>query len=304
MSYRDEEYDREAHDVLFSNVFCLFPRMHENQLSETEQARFSSLNFTKEEMTLLEAYNTHYRNLLSSRSKIREIEIKINIQKNHIINATKNILDEPNSQIVEASHRIMNNSKNAFENLKEEMKQEEEKVLYCEKMLAYLEKGEEIQRILNRFRNPGENIQLTFANKYFNKTEKETYKQPITQKTDITTPKAEKVSVSEKTPKLFFMPIIIAIIFLISTADLPYGFYTIMRIAVPLLSAIFLFFLYCELNEEFNLMLIPNILIIILWNPILPIYLDKDTWVIIDLIAVLAELIVSVYAYRIWKRNN
>lgn len=304
MSYRDEDYDREAHDILNYNVFRLINHKQENTLTESQQALLRSYNFTEAEMTLLEAYHTHYMNRIKLRSKIAVIEMKINIQKNHIINATKNILDEPNSQIVEASHRTINNSKNAFENLKEEMKQEEEKVLYCEKMLAYLEEGEEMQRILDRFRNPGENIQLTFANKYFNKTEKETYKQPITQKTDITTPKAEKVSVSEKTPKLFFMPIIIAITFLVSTADLPYGFYSFMRIAVPILSAIFLFFLYCELNEEFNLMLIPNILIIILWNPILPIYLDKDTWVIIDFIAAMVELIVSVYAYRTWKRNN
>jgi hypothetical protein len=304
MSYRDEEYDREAHDVLFSNVFCLFPRMHENQLSETEQARLSSLNFTKEEMTLLEAYNTHYRNLLSSRSKIREIEIKINIQKKHIMNATKEILDETNNQLTEAAHRIMDKAKNAFESLKEEKKQEEEKILYCEKILAYLEEGKEMQGILNRFRNPGEDIQLTFASKYFDKTEKETYERHTSKEIDITTPKTEKVIVSEKTPRLFIMPIIIAITFLVSTADLPYGFYSFMRIAVPILSAIFLFFLYCELNEEFNLMLIPNILIIILWNPILPIYLDKDTWVIIDFIAAMVELIVSVYAYRIWKRNN
>ena len=101
---------------------------------------------------------------------------------------------------------------------------------------------------------------------------------------------------NEKT-KTFVLPLIIAAILFISIAELPYGFYTFMRIAVPILSAIYLFCAYAE-KEEFDLMMIPNILIVILWNPIFPVYLDKDTWIIIDLVAGICELVVALYNFR------
>ena len=103
--------------------------------------------------------------------------------------------------------------------------------------------------------------------------------------------------------KFFVLPIVIAIILFISIADLPYGFYTIMRIVVPLLSIIYLFFAYM-IKEEFSLMLIPNILIVILWNPILPVYMDKETWIGIDAIVGVIEIIVAIYSYFIWRRND
>lgn len=107
----------------------------------------------------------------------------------------------------------------------------------------------------------------------------------------------------EKLPKFFILPLIIAAILFISIADLPYGFYTFMRIVVPLLSAIYLFFAYTT-EGKFHFMLIPNIIITIIWNPILPVYLDKETWVVIDAIAGICEIVVFYFAYRLWKANN
>lgn len=103
-----------------------------------------------------------------------------------------------------------------------------------------------------------------------------------------------------ETPKFFILPLVIATILFISIAELPYGFYTFMRIVVPLLSAIYLFFAYM-FKDEFSLMLIPNIIIVILWNPILPIYLDKETWVVIDAIAGISQIVMAFYSYRLWK---
>lgn len=103
-----------------------------------------------------------------------------------------------------------------------------------------------------------------------------------------------------ETVKLFMLPLIIAAILFISIAELPYGFYTIMRIVVPLLSGIYLFFAFI-FTDGFNLMHIPNILIVILWNPIFPVYLDKETWVVIDAIFGICELVMAVYAYRLEK---
>ena len=104
----------------------------------------------------------------------------------------------------------------------------------------------------------------------------------------------------KETPKLFVLPLVIAAILFISIADLPYGFYNVMRIVVPLLSAIFLVWAFSEI-EEFHLMLIPNIIAVILWNPILPVYLDKETWVIIDAIVGICEIVVTFWTYRTVK---
>lgn len=102
----------------------------------------------------------------------------------------------------------------------------------------------------------------------------------------------------ENTSKFFILPIVISAILFFSIGELPYGFYTFMRIVVPILSVIYLFFAFNK-TDEFNLMMIPNILIVILWNPIFPVYLDKETWVIIDVIFGLCELGVAYYAYRL-----
>lgn len=104
-------------------------------------------------------------------------------------------------------------------------------------------------------------------------------------------------------PKFFILPLIIAGILFISIAELPYGFYTAMRIVVPILSAIFLFFIYID-KDDFHLMMIPNIIIVILWNPIMPIYMDKESWVMIDAIAGISQIIMAFYAYRLWKESN
>ena len=111
------------------------------------------------------------------------------------------------------------------------------------------------------------------------------------------------MSTENKTPKFFILPLVIAAILFISIAELPYGFYTLMRIIVPILSAIYLFFAYME-KEEFSLMLIPNILIVILWNPIFPIYFDKGTWIGIDTIAGICEIVIAYFSYRLWKSND
>ena len=104
-------------------------------------------------------------------------------------------------------------------------------------------------------------------------------------------------------PRLFILPLIIAVILFISIAELPYGFYTVMRIIVPLLSAIYLFFSYM-LKDKFDLMLIPNILIVILWNPILPIYMDKETWVVVDAIAGISQILMTFYTYHLINSIN
>lgn len=106
------------------------------------------------------------------------------------------------------------------------------------------------------------------------------------------------IVIKENTYKFFILPIVISAILFFSIGDLPYGFYTFMRIVVPILSVIYLFFAFNK-TDEFNLMMIPNILIVILWNPIFPVYMEKETWVMIDAIFGICELGVAYYAYRL-----
>jgi hypothetical protein len=96
--------------------------------------------------------------------------------------------------------------------------------------------------------------------------------------------------------KTFILPLVIAAILFISIAELPYGFYQLMRFIVPILSAIYAYILYCD-DEKFTMWMIPNILAVIMWNPILPIYFDKETWVIIDIIFGISQLVLAGHTY-------
>lgn len=86
----------------------------------------------------------------------------------------------------------------------------------------------------------------------------------------------------------------LAILFIVSVFNLPYGFYTFMRVFTLILSALYIFYYYNE-TEKFSLTFIPVLAIGILWNPIAPIYMDKNTWVIFDYIAAIIELSIFVY---------
>lgn len=104
-----------------------------------------------------------------------------------------------------------------------------------------------------------------------------------------------------KETKFWLIPIVLIALFFISIFDLPYGFYTFLRIAVCILSLIFVFFCYTyDCRIEF---LIPSVLVAILWNPILPVYLDKETWVIFDVIAIVVEGILAIFSYKLWKES-
>lgn len=106
-----------------------------------------------------------------------------------------------------------------------------------------------------------------------------------------------------ETSKFYVLPLIVAAILFVSIAELPYGFYQVMRMVVPLLSGIYLIYAFI-FADGFSLMHIPNILIVIMWNPILPVYLDKDTWVVIDAIAGISQIIIAFYAYRLEKSDE
>jgi hypothetical protein len=70
---------------------------------------------------------------------------------------------------------------------------------------------------------------------------------------------------------------------LIAVAPMPYGYYQFMRIVVTLVASINAFELY---NKSKSVLFVVFVSIIILYNPIIPIHLNKETWMPINLITV------------------
>lgn len=69
---------------------------------------------------------------------------------------------------------------------------------------------------------------------------------------------------------------------------LPYGYYILLRWVVSA-SAVFLVYLSHQFKKTFWVFLMA--LIALLFNPIAPIHLDKETWVIINLIVAVLFLV-------------
>lgn len=72
---------------------------------------------------------------------------------------------------------------------------------------------------------------------------------------------------------------------LIGLADLPTGYYTLVRIVVCLVSAYSCYLSY-KRDERIGVATVTFAVLAILFNPIIPVYLqDKGVWTVIDIIA-------------------
>lgn len=95
------------------------------------------------------------------------------------------------------------------------------------------------------------------------------------------------------------MPLVLAVLYFIAIADLAYGYYTFIRIISLVMLGIFIV-AYCMVCDQAKISLLnfPNItaaIILILFNPIFPIYMDKSTWIVFDVIAAIAMVAVSIF---------
>ena len=90
--------------------------------------------------------------------------------------------------------------------------------------------------------------------------------------------------------------LILAVLYLIGMANLPYGYYQFLRIASLVLLPIFILLSFGSgLFKYFiNIITIPSIFLLILFNPIFPIYLDKETWVVLDLISAIVIFVMDI----------
>ena len=86
----------------------------------------------------------------------------------------------------------------------------------------------------------------------------------------------------------------------IALADLPIGYYTFLRIVVTIGAAAVV---VIEYENGLNFWLMAFVIIAILFNPLIPIYLnEKDTWMLIDIVVAILFLIKS-FTYKI-KTNE
>lgn len=91
------------------------------------------------------------------------------------------------------------------------------------------------------------------------------------------------------------------ILLLIAVGDLDYGYYEILRIIVTIFATVFVYMF--KAFENISLMII-MIIVAILFNPILPIHLDKDTWVFLDFISSILFLISAISVMKNQLVNN
>ena len=74
---------------------------------------------------------------------------------------------------------------------------------------------------------------------------------------------------------------IVAVLLCIGALNLPYGYYTLLRIIVTITSVINAFIFFEKSNME-KVYLFG--FLAILFNPLIPIYLEKELWMVIDLV--------------------
>ena len=74
---------------------------------------------------------------------------------------------------------------------------------------------------------------------------------------------------------------IVAVLLLIALLPLPYAYFQLLRIVVTIVAAIYAYSFY-EDNQMPKAIIFG--VIVLIWNPIFPIYMDKSVWMILDIV--------------------
>ena len=96
----------------------------------------------------------------------------------------------------------------------------------------------------------------------------------------------------------------LALLYFIGIADLPYGYYTFLRVISLLGLATCVFLNYIEVETILNPVTFVCAPIAILFNPLAPIYLDKSAWEVLDLICGIAMIALAVFIYISYVRKH
>lgn len=82
-----------------------------------------------------------------------------------------------------------------------------------------------------------------------------------------------------------YLPFLAAVLLFLGIADLPIGYYTLLRIVVCLIGVVFVIYEYGREDKKSFLCILFGI-IALLFNPIIPIYLlNKAIWSVLDFLA-------------------
>ena len=78
--------------------------------------------------------------------------------------------------------------------------------------------------------------------------------------------------------------VIVAVLSLLALADWPYGYYTFLRWVILVSSGLLIYTSY-ELHKKF--WVIVGVALLLLWNPIAPVHLDREIWAVLNVVAAL-----------------
>lgn len=87
---------------------------------------------------------------------------------------------------------------------------------------------------------------------------------------------------------------------LVALLPLPYGYYTFLRWSVTLIAVILIVIAVRSGRSAWSGILVP---IAILWNPIVPVFLARETWMALDLLGAIVLALVGVVLARRERRS-
>jgi len=91
------------------------------------------------------------------------------------------------------------------------------------------------------------------------------------------------------------------VLLVLAIPDLPYGYYRFLRWVICAGS---IYHAYLSYETEKKFWIILYAIIAILFNPIIPIYLDKNIWVVIDMIVAILILISFFFIKKIKEEKK
>jgi len=94
---------------------------------------------------------------------------------------------------------------------------------------------------------------------------------------------------------LKYLSIASGVMLLLAILNLPYGYYTFLRLGITLSAGLFAYRFY---ESKETVWAIVFGAIALLFNPIVPVYLDKSTWVMIDIVTAI------VFFYSSTKKHD
>lgn len=96
--------------------------------------------------------------------------------------------------------------------------------------------------------------------------------------------------------------LLLGVLMLIAVGDNPYGYYQFLRIATIII-ALFIAYIVYKSDEE-NKAVWFFVAVAILFNPFLPIYLDKSLWVVIDILVAVSIPLVTILSLKSSKKTT